>query len=88
MIALYYYIQLIKGRLREDGRREPAPALEVNFREKAAGRAPTIAVIFTGVVPFLRKTSTISFRYNTQIIQNKSRSDSRSGFSIFSGASM
>ncbi len=54
VIALYYYIQLIKGAwVDKTDEANPLPALEVNFREKAAVVLLTIAVIFTGVVPFL-----------------------------------
>src|SRR5574344_1119097 len=54
VIALYYYIQLIKGAwVDKTDDANPLPALEVNFREKAAVVLLTIAVIFTGVVPFL-----------------------------------
>ena len=54
VIALYYYIQLIKGAwVDKTDETNPLPALEVNFREKAAVVLLTIAVIFTGVIPFL-----------------------------------
>lgn len=52
VVALYYYIQLIKGAW-VDPPDENLPRLEVNKRQKFAVVVLTLGVLFVGVVPFL-----------------------------------